>query len=320
MLHQWRAVLLETLRATVIPNLIRSVPQLMSQNHNTTQKTQGPHKHMRVPSRRRFIAGFGCTVLSSKMAVAATEPELTPTTFVLVHGSFLGGWCWRDVKKLLMQRGHTIYTPTLTGLGERRHLRSPEIGLQTHINDVINLIAWEELTDLVLVGHSYGGTVITGVCDALKDRIRHVVYLDSNVPRNGETNYPGITRQAIEQAYGDLAEGYLIPPPPLSDFGLTPDNVSPEIYAWYERRLTAHPSQTYLEPLRLENRGSEGLPRTYIFCNRDRQKPYPPALQTLLNRVQGPSWSYKEIDSGHNAMTLAPQDLVALLLQAARNS
>jgi len=288
----------------------------MSRNQNTAQKPQSQHKHIGMPSRRSLIGGFGGAALFSQIAIASAKQPLDPTTFVLVHGSFLGGWCWREVKNLLAQAGHTVYAPTLTGLGERIHLRSAEIGLQTHITDITNLIEWEELTDLVLVGHSYGGTVITGVCDAIKDRIRHVIYLDSNVPRNGETNYPGVTRQAIEQVYGELDEGYLIPPPPLSDFGLTPDNVSAEIYAWYKRRLTAHPLQTYLEPLILEKGGSEGLPRTYIFCTADRPKPYPPPLQALLNRVQGSSWSYKELDSGHNAMTLAPDELCNMLLQA----
>ena len=105
-------------------------------------------------------------------------------TFVLVHGAWHGGWCWRDVRAILESNGHLVCTPTRTGVGERSHLLSPAIDLDTHILDVANVLEWEELSDVVLVGHSYGGNVITGVADRMKDRLRHVVYLDAHLPAN----------------------------------------------------------------------------------------------------------------------------------------
>ncbi|MGZ0244868.1 MAG: alpha/beta fold hydrolase, partial [Alphaproteobacteria bacterium] len=115
-------------------------------------------------------------------------------SFVLVHGAWHGGWCWRDVRRVLEEHGHTVFTPTLTGLGERSHLLSPDIDLETHIADVINLLVWEELNDVILVGHSYGGMVITGVADQAKDRLRHIVYLDAFLPADGESSATHIVK------------------------------------------------------------------------------------------------------------------------------
>src|SRR3984957_20745503 len=107
-------------------------------------------------------------------------------TFVLVHGAWHGSWCWKRVRQALQAAGHNVFTPTLTGVADRSHLLSPDVNLDTHIDDVVNLIRWEELSDVVLCGHSYGGMVITGVADALSDRIRSLVYLDAFVPKDGE--------------------------------------------------------------------------------------------------------------------------------------
>ena len=110
-------------------------------------------------------------------------------TFVLVHGAWHGSWCWKRVRKALQARGHDVFTPTLTGVGERSHLLSPDVNLDTHITDVVNLIRWEELSGIVLCGHSYGGCVITGVADRLSDRIAALVYLDAFVPEDGQSLY-----------------------------------------------------------------------------------------------------------------------------------
>ena len=130
---------------------------------------------------------FGFVVLASTgapAARAAAQPG-EKYTFVLVHGATAGGWEWKSTGKFLTDDGHTVYRATLTGLGEREHLNSPDIDLQTHINDVVNLILYEDLHDVVLTGHSYGGMVITGVIDRIPERIRHVVYLDAAVPDDG---------------------------------------------------------------------------------------------------------------------------------------
>ncbi len=271
------------------------------------------------PSRRSFMTSM---ITASCMGAAAVKPSYAQQSsekiFVLVHGSFLGGWCWREVKDYLQRLGHQVFTPTLTGLGERVHLRSPEINLSTHIQDVIKVIEWEELENVILVGHSYGGTVIHGVCDRLKQKIKHAVFLDSNVPENGETNYPGVTLDIIKSIYGPLQDDYLIPYPKLLDFGIRKTNVSQETYERYKRRLTPQPVNTYLEPLHLNNGGSDGLQRTYIYCLKDKPHPRPAPLEKLLQRVQGDSWHYEELDCGHNAMTLMPNELSNLLIEIQR--
>ena len=121
---------------------------------------------------------------------AAAEEEPRPSgqrTYVLVHGAWGGGWAWRDVADRLRARGHEAYRPTLTGLGERRHLATEDVGLDTHIEDVVNLLVFEQLHDVVLVGHSYGGMVISGVADRVPERIAYRIYIDAFVPEDGES-------------------------------------------------------------------------------------------------------------------------------------
>ena len=127
-------------------------------------------------------------------------------TFVLVHGAYLGGWCWRWVTPHLQAAGHEVSTPTLTGHGERVHLAHPKVDLDTHVADVVNVLHYEDLTGVVLVGWSYGGTVVAGAADRVPERIAHVVYLDSDVPRDGDTSAPPsqhAARQALARAHGD---------------------------------------------------------------------------------------------------------------------
>src|SRR6202040_1266512 len=138
-------------------------------------------------------------------------------TFVLVHGAWHGSWCWKRVRKALQARGHDVFTPTLTGVGERSHLLSPDVNLDTHITDVVNLIRWEELSDVVLCGHSYGGCVVTGVADRLPDRIGAMVYLDAFTPEDGESLLdilPGPKRIQLLEATAREGEGWMMPPIP----------------------------------------------------------------------------------------------------------
>ena len=131
--------------------------------------------------------------------------------FVIVHGAWHGGWCWRDVRTILRDNGHEVFTPTLTGLGERSHLMSPEIDMNTHIQDIVNVIAWEEMSDVILVSHSYGGNVITGVADRAKDRLRHVVYLDAFVPKDGESPASGMMKILNPEVTDAEIEAYIAP-------------------------------------------------------------------------------------------------------------
>ena len=251
-------------------------------------------------------------------------------SFVLVHGAWHGGWCWRDVRRALEEHGHTVFTPTLTGLGERSHLLSPDIDLETHIADVINLLVWEELNDVILVGHSYGGMVIIGVADQAKDRLRHIVYLDAFLPADGESSATHIVkllnldateadfaaevvrRRASGNALGGAA-------PDLDRLFDIPADMA-EKQAWVKRRVTPHPVGTQVTPIRLENSGLEnggpdGLPRTYILyaCASGRTP-----FMVLANRLRHDDrWTHRELDTTHDSMVTMPSETAALFMEAA---
>ena len=152
-------------------------------------------------------------------------------TFVLVHGAWRGSWCWKRVRRALLQQGHEVFTPTLTGLGERSHLLSETLDLQTHTLDVLNLIQWEELNDFVLCGHSYGGMVISGVADRVPERIRSLVFLDAFVPEHGES-----VADFAPVSGGGLIDGWKSAPISGEAFGV---NLADR--AWVARQCTVHP-------------------------------------------------------------------------------
>ena len=248
-------------------------------------------------------------------------------TFVLVHGAWHGGWCWREVRSILGARGHEAFTPTLTGLGERSHLLTRDIGMDTHVADIVNVIVWEELDDVVLVGHSYGGNVITGVADRIKDRLAHAVYLDAFVPRDGDSSAsmaatlanPDATdadigaeikrRLDLTGEHGGSRTHY------TNMFDIPED--PPEPYRWVERRITPHPVRTQIEPIRLQNGGSDGLARTYILCTGSGG---PTPFRGLAERIRNdPSWRYRELATGHDAMVTMPGETADLLVEAAES-
>src|SRR5262245_23331662 len=164
-------------------------------------------------------------------------------TFVLVHGAWHGSWCWKRVRKELQARGHDVFTPTLTGVGERSHLLSPDVNLETHIADVVNLIQWEELSEVVLCGHSYGGCVISGVVDRVPDRIAALVYLDAFVLKNGQclldTLPPAQKDQQLDAPSRD-GEAWKVPPIPAEVF-----NVNAGDREWVNRQCTVQPLATF---------------------------------------------------------------------------
>jgi pimeloyl-ACP methyl ester carboxylesterase len=229
--------------------------------------------------------------------------------FLLVHGAFHGGWCWSRVAALLRRAGHDVFTPTQTGLGERRHLLSKQITLDTFIDDVCGVIEAEELSDVVLVGHSFGGITITGVADRMPELIRHLVYLDSRIIEHGQSmiDVDGARslawRRIAEQTHGGIS----IPTPPATYFGVS----DPADLAWIERRLTPHPLGTFTSKLRLANPVvGNGRPCTYVACT----DPIYPPLEICRDWARGrPGWGWTEIATGHDAMVSAP-DLVARLL------
>jgi pimeloyl-ACP methyl ester carboxylesterase len=276
-----------------------------------------------APQRRAFIAATAAAVAAAAAPGEASAQSASPgraqPTFVLVHGAWNGGWCWAKVRPLLERAGARVYTPTLTGLGERHHLREPVPSLETHIQDVRNLIEAEELTDVVLVGHSFGGMVITPVADRIKPRIRRLVYLDAAVPADGADlamHVPGTdaaTAQRRRAAFRALApDGAWMPPPPPESVGVT----QPADAEWLRRRLTPHPLRTWLEPVALPNGGHAGVPKTYVLAT---QPPTTimgyPAQGEVAKR--GGEWTYREIATGHQMMVTEPARTAQLLLEAA---
>ena len=230
--------------------------------------------------------------------------------FLLVPGAWLGGWCWRDVAPRLEAGGHTVIAATLTGLGERAHLLRPDIGLDTHVADIVGLLHHRDLNDVTLVGHSYGGTVITAVAERVPDRIRRLVYLDAAVPRDGESNNDaiGLERAAALRSQADAdGDGWRVPPPVSVGEGL-PD----KLRCWVTARLTPHPLRPFGEPVSARSRAAAALPRTFI-----RTSTQSVLYSELMERARKAGWSCRDLEGGHYPMFSQPQPLAAALAELA---
>ncbi len=225
-------------------------------------------------------------------------------TFLVCHGAWGGGWAWKKMRPLLRAAGHELIAPTYTGLGERAHLAHPLVDLETHIQDVLAVVEYEDLRDVVLVGHSYGGMVATGVSDRIPERIRHLVYLDAFVPEDGQS----LDDQAGRNRYAALVEGWLLPPNPP-----TPDT-SPEDLAWTGPRRRHQPARTFSQKLRRPGT-TPPFPRTYIHCTR---KSGFDVFQQFADRLRDdPAWRFHAMDASHSPNITEPEVLAALLLRLA---
>jgi pimeloyl-ACP methyl ester carboxylesterase len=256
--------------------------------------------------RRSFLAA------SAVAAAASVAPTIghaaASKTYLLVHGGFLGGWCWSKVASILRGRGHTVVTPTQTGLGERRHLLSKAIDLDLFVTDLTNVIKYEDLNDIVLVGHSFGGGPISGVADVMRDRIRQLVYLDALILENGQTIFDKLPKDVVEarvKAAQDSSGGLSVPPPPPSALGVS----DPAQTQFVQNRLTPHPFSSFVSPLRLTNKVGNGLPTTYIVCT----DPFYAPTESGRTWAKAAGWRMLEIKSGHLAMVIAPDRLADLL-------
>ncbi len=187
------------------------------------------------------------------------------TAFVLVQGAIVGGWCWRWVAAQLRAAGHEVHVPTLTGLDERVHLASPRIDLNTRIEDIINVLHFEDLSSVVLVGWSYGGMVIAGAADRTPERIAQLVYLDSDVPRDGETSAPPDTHARLTELACAHGDGWRVPPQDTRVEDLLLSELPEEQRRWIAARLAPHPLATWTQPIRLTGAAS-ATPTTYIRC------------------------------------------------------
>jgi pimeloyl-ACP methyl ester carboxylesterase len=230
-------------------------------------------------------------------------------TFVLVHGAWHGGWCWRGVADLLERQGHKVYAPTLTGLGERSHLMSPNVGLSTHITDVVNVLKWEQLSGVVLCGHSYGGMVITGVAEQMQASIGAIVYLDAFVPLDGESVF-ALTGPAVHDALrAAQAKGLVaVPPRPAEAFGVYERN-----RAWVDCMNTPQPVATFTETIKVTGAAERIARKIYI-----RAATYPnPGFDKALARVKkDASWRAYDAPCGHDVMVDEPEWLAKVLLEA----
>jgi pimeloyl-ACP methyl ester carboxylesterase len=231
-------------------------------------------------------------------------------TFVLVHGAWHGGWCWQRVADRLRASAHVVFTPTLTGLGERSHLLRRDIDLRVHVADVANLIKWERLKDVVLCGHSYGGFVISGVAEQAADVIRSIVFLDAFLPNNGDT-IQDITGPAVQDAIrGAVQRGDPgVPPRPAAAFA-----VNEADQAWVDALCVPQPIGTFTSPIALTGARDRIARKTYI-----RAKSYAnPAFDRAFAAVQSErAWRSYEVPCGHDVMVDMPERLSELLLQAA---
>jgi len=235
-------------------------------------------------------------------------------TYVLVHGGGHGGWCFQRLARILRSAGHEVYTPTMTGLGERAHLLSPSVDLDLHIRDIVAVLRFEDLHDVVLVGHSYGGMVITGVADRVPDRVGRLVYLDAATPVNGQSLVdvagPVIEVVRPEGQTVDGVELVLLPTPEAGAFyGVT----DPADLAWMADRLTGHPWRCFEQRLVLEHEPALwAIPQYHIVCSstlatRD-------AGQMAKARAEGHLW---EIDTGHDLMITEPERVAEALIEVA---
>jgi pimeloyl-ACP methyl ester carboxylesterase len=236
--------------------------------------------------------------------------KLMAHTFVLVHGAWHGGWCWLRVADRLRSGGHKVFTPTLTGLGERSHLLRPDIDIGTHITDVVNVIKWERLTDVVLCGHSYGGFVISGVAEMMAEAIRSIVFLDAFVPRDSDTPQ-SLTGPAIQEGIraalqrGDLS----MPARSAAFFG-----VNEADRAWVDALCVPQPIGTLTHKIALTGAREKIARKTYI-----RAKSYAnPGFDKAFAAVKAdPSWRTYEVPCGHDVMVDMPERLSELLLETA---
>jgi pimeloyl-ACP methyl ester carboxylesterase len=227
-------------------------------------------------------------------------------TFLVCHGAWSAGWAWKKMHPLMAAAGHRLVTPTCTGLGEREHLANPSIDLETHIQDILNVIKYEDLRDIALIGHSYGGMVATGVADRARDRIAQLIYLDAFVPRDGQCLLdllPESERQRMLQL-AKAGDGWRVPPNP------TPPDTPQADVEWLTERRVDMPIKCFEMKLRLRD-GRLTLPRSYIYATR--ASPVDAFGPFAARARSQPDWRYYEIDASHSPHVTAPETLMPML-------
>jgi pimeloyl-ACP methyl ester carboxylesterase len=238
-----------------------------------------------------------------------------PKTFVLVPGFWAGAWVWHPVTEMLRERGHTVYPMTLTGLAEREHLATPDVDLDTNITDVANLLRFEDLRDVVLVGHSYAGLVITGVADRMPDRLAQTVYVDTGPLPEGAANadFGGPEERARQEALVAAGDGWRLPPPPWAELASGVDGVGPDTVALLEERSVPQPWKTAISPVRLTG-AWEKVPRLGVLSSFTvAQVQAMAGSAPLFRHMAGDGWRFVDLPTWHWPMLSRPADLVDIL-------
>ncbi|MGA2638251.1 alpha/beta fold hydrolase [Methylocella sp.] len=271
------------------------------------------------PSRRALLAvagglGLASSLGSTSARAAQCNQQASGKTFVFAHGSWHGGWCWQRVADRLRAQGHRAFTPSYTGMGDREHLLSKDITIETFVRDVAEVLLTEELSDVILVGHSFGGVPISGVADRMPEKILHLVYLDAVVLESGQTAFSNYPPKDVEErieasnkANGGLAVPNPMPLPP--SWGFTEGTAD---YAWVMRRITPTPLQAYMTALDLHAPVGNGLPRTYIHCYQPENPVIEPS-RALVRSLSG--WNWIDFPGPHDSMITRSDEIVKLLLQ-----
>ena len=259
--------------------------------------------------RRSFFSALPIFLFINQV-IAQSKMVPKKKTYVLVHGAWHGGWCWKFVKSKLISMGHVVYTPSLTGLGDRVHLSNKNINLSTHVEDIINLIRYENLDNIILVGHSYAGHVISLVADRIPDKLLNLVYLDAVLPTNGKAFLPSSVGEERMKA---AKKGYLMELPNIDTFLGVPKNH--KNYEWLKAKLVPHPLPTLTEKVIYIGNGIERIPKMYVRCKnnpRIANGKNDPVLDLIEN---DDTWSYVLIDTGHDLMITAPDETARILNQ-----
>ncbi len=265
-------------------------------------------------NRRGMIGGAAAGVGVAAAAASgdiggAAHAQSAPKTFVLIHGGWHGGWCWRRVSDLLEKKGHKVFSPTLTGVGERSHLLSKDINLDTHITDIVNVIKWEDLMDICLVAHSSGGWAGSGAIEQIGDRVSSIVWLDAFKPENGQRAIDFLADPLRKAALTAVEKGEAGRPAPKAEFFLVND----EDRAWVDSKLTVDSTARLLQPIKLTGACEKVPKKTYIRASNFRSPVFDKALAECKSDK---SWrTFETTASGHDVMIDAPEWLADILLQ-----
>jgi len=264
-------------------------------------------------SRRGIVAGLAASFAAApgQGLIRTAHAQSAPRTFLLIHGAWVGGWYWRRVSDLLQLKGHKVFSPTLTGLGERSHLLSKDIGLETHATDIVNVVKWEDLKDLCYVAHSYGGFPASGALEQIAERVSSIVWIDAFKPNDGERVVDLLAEARRAPMLSALDNGELALKAPKAEFFLVNENDR----ALVDAKAIPQPIRTFVDPIKLSGARDRAAKKTYIRATRYQNPGFDKAL---VECKANPSWRVVETNvPGHAIMLDAPEWLSDKLLQAA---